>query len=259
MGSAIIAGALAAGILEADNVCVVEPDGPRRAALRDDHGVEGVATVREGLDWLTGRPRGQALLAIKPQALGGVEVGAGLDGRVVISILAGTPGERIRAAMPGARVVRAMPNLAARLRQSVTAVCASAGAGAGDAAFARRLFGGIGPVVVEIDEHLMDAFTALAGSGPAYVFYLAEAMIRTGVGAGFDPATAARIVQQTIAGASALMAASQDDPGTLRTAVTSKGGTTQAAIEVFNHHRVGQHIGEAIEAATDRAAELARE
>lgn len=259
MGSAILAGGMASGILAAETVAVVEIEPAARAALAASCSVRTFADVSDGARWLESRIDGQLLLAVKPQSLAAVApalVPVATD-RIVISVLAGTPGERVRRAMPAARVVRAMPNLALRVRQGVTALCPSAGARPGDERFACGLFGAGGQLVVCLEEHLMDAFTALAGSGPAYVFYLAEAMVRAGIELGMEPATALNVVRQTITGSAALLASSNDDPAALRDAVTSKGGTTAAACSVLNARHVADAFIAAISAARDRGRELA--
>lgn len=126
----------------------------------------------------------------------------------------------------------------------------------GDEAFAERLFRGLGPVVIRTREDLMDAATAVAGSGPAYVFYLAEAMEEAATKLGFSPEDARRLVRQTIIGATAMMAESSDSPADLRAMVTSKGGTTAAACEVLDSSLVRQAIVKAVEAAQARGREL---
>jgi pyrroline-5-carboxylate reductase len=177
--------------------------------------------------------------------------------RVVISILAGMPGHRVREALGGrCRVVRAMPNLPAKIGHGATAVCMAAGARDGDDEFARRLFEGVGRLVVTIDESMMDAFTAVAGSGPAYLFLLAEAMVHAAAEIGFDEATANDIVRQTIAGAAALLSESVEAAGELRKAVTSKGGTTEAALRVLNDAGFTRALQRAVTAARDRGREL---
>jgi len=126
-------------------------------------------------------------------------------------------------------------------------------------AIAGRLFAALGPVVVRIDEGLMDAFTAVAGSGPAYLFYLAEAMERAAVEVGLDAAMARRVVAQTLRGAAALIDGDgQGDPGLLRAAVTSKRGTTAAAVASLERDGVMECWVRAIVAARDRGAELGR-
>jgi pyrroline-5-carboxylate reductase len=279
MGRAIVIGGINAGILDAARIVIGEPDAGQRAKLAESlsragagrvltltSAAEAAARLAE-LDRSVGAGQGpsqsgQVLLAIKPQMLEtlAAEVGPSLADRVVISILAGTPGEKLRAAL-SARIVRAMPNLPASIGRSTTAVCLSSNARPGDDTFAQRIFRGVGREVVAIDENLMNAFTALAGSGPAYVFYLAEAMAEAGVRMGFDRATALRIVRETIDGSGALLGTSTEDPGTLRQAVTSKGGTTEAALKHLNS-AIGGGVAsvwvEAIQAARDRGEELGR-
>jgi pyrroline-5-carboxylate reductase len=258
MATALITGSLRAGILKPADWSVAEPEGARRAVLER----LGLRTVPRAAD-LTLGPRTQLLLAIKPQALAEVARDASsldLKDRVIITILAGTPSERVRAVLGGAgRVVRAMPNLPATLGQGCTAVALGAGALAGDDALALRLFAAVGPVVERVEESLMDAFTSVAGSGPAYLFYLAEAMTRAAVSLGFDPGLADRVVRQVIAGSAAMLNADPERPASdLRAAVTSKGGTTEAACAVLDAARVRDAFLRALTAARDRGRELAQ-
>lgn len=266
MGHAIVAGGLSSHVLDRTLVVVAEPDVQKHAGFAS-LGVTVVAGVAMALESLVefekknrDGPRAQLLLAVKPPMLDEVasEIRPWITDRVVISVLAGTPSPRVRAALgPGSRVVRAMPNLPAKIRQGATALCRGDGALPGDDGFAQRLFTGVGPLVVTIDESLIDAFTAVAGSGPAYVFYLAEAMTTAAIELGFDPKTAGEIVRQTVAGAGNLLAESREDASTLRTAVTSKGGTTQAALKVMDSREAKRVMIDAIMAARDRGAEIA--
>jgi pyrroline-5-carboxylate reductase len=121
------------------------------------------------------------------------------------------------------------------------------------------LFHAVGPLVVEIREELMDAFTAVAASGPAYVFYLAQAMVLAAVDLGFEYNTAVPMVRATVAGAAALMAQSERTPGQLREAVTSKGGTTEAATNVLDSVAVFESFRKAMRAARDRGAAMSQE
>ncbi|CAG0949551.1 pyrroline-5-carboxylate reductase [Phycisphaerales bacterium] len=264
MGSAIIAGALSGGLLQSSDLAAIETDELKRQTLFEEHGIACFARADEGMNWLHGREsgesQGQVLLAVKPQSLPAAAEALSLHSdrsRVVITILAGTPGSRVHAALPRSRVVRAMPNLAMRVHQGATAVCLSAGAHPGDEDFALQIFGIDGQLVVRIEESMMDAFTALAGSGPGYVFFLAEAMQEAAVKMGFDPATALDVVRETVAGAAALLAESFVDPAGLRDAVTSKGGTTAAAMSVLHDAGVMQAWVRAIVAARDRGREIA--
>ncbi len=261
MASAILAGAFRSGVLEPAEVVVAEPDDARRAKAQS----QGCA-VATGAAGAIGAlaPGGSIMLAVKPQALAAVarelhDAGAGAFDGVAISILAGASSARVREALGGgARVVRVMPNTPARVGMGISAVALGAGARTGDDELAMRLFSAVGEVV-RIDEALMDAFTALAGSGPAYIFYLAEALARAGEAVGFDGATADRVARAVIRGSAELLAQARDESaGALRTAVTSKGGTTEAALRVLDERNVADAIVRAVAAARDRGAELAK-
>jgi pyrroline-5-carboxylate reductase len=266
MGKAIVVGGVNAGILSPQRVCVADPAAEKRARF-GALGVQVVATTWDAVTWLgsnASRPEdGQVLLAIKPQSLVVCaeeikQLRGAISGRIVISILAGASSSRVRECLGGdIHVIRAMPNLPAAIGKGVTALCVGAGASTGDAAFARKLFAGIGPAVVDLEESMMDAFTAVAGSGPAYLFYLAESMVQGAMRVGFSHADALKIVRGTLAGSAAMLEQSADEPSDLRAAVTSKGGTTEAALKVLNSKTVLQDFADAIEAARDRGRELA--
>jgi pyrroline-5-carboxylate reductase len=266
MGKAIVVGCVNAGILSPQRVCVADPAAEKRARF-GALGVHVVATAWDALAWLgsvASRPdEGQVLLAIKPQSLSACadelkQLRGALTNRVVISILAGATTTRIREGLGGdIRVIRAMPNLPAAVSKGVTALCLGSTATQTDAAFARQIFAGIGPTVVDLDEQMMDAFTAVAGSGPAYLFYLAESMVQGAMRVGFTREDALRIVRSTLAGSAAMLEQSSDEPAALREAVTSKGGTTEAALAVLNSKTVLQDFADAIEAARNRGRELA--
>ena len=293
MARAIILGAIDARLLSPTEIVVCEPDATKRRQFASwgvqttaDHGeaCRLLAPARIADPELTGHRAGHVLLAVKPQSL--EEAASQLaphvckTGRPILSILAGTPIAKIRAALgdDALPVVRIMPNTPARLRKSMTAIATadeSSRRGAEDHSdsaapmqFAYDLFASLGEVV-KIDESLMDAFTALAGSGPAYVFYLAEAMIAAAQEVGFDRITADRVVRQTIAGAAALLGESGgvassgvgrglETPESLRIAVTSKGGTTEAAVRELDAAGVNEAMVRAIVAGRDRAREMAQ-
>lgn len=261
MGSSIVRGACRSGLVAPGDVVVAEPDDARRldaAAL----GITALhANVRDAMADLERREtaggQGTILLAIKPQTLASMAAGELTGDRRVISILAGMSVSRVRDALGGrARVVRVMPNLPASIGQGVTAI--ARGGSAADIAFARDLFLATGPRVLEIDEGLMDAFTALAGSGPAYLFFLAESMVRAGVEMGFTPDEADAAVRQTLLGAASMLATDPRDPGSLRAAVTSRGGTTAAALASMETDGVDASLRRAIKAAEARGRELGR-
>jgi pyrroline-5-carboxylate reductase len=264
MGQALVRGALDAGVLEPGLVAVLEPERPKRDMFKA-WGLETPPNAADLFHWLEDeeddlQKHGQVLLAVKPQSL--LEVGAelapllGKKNRVVISLLAGTPTTAIRRALGGhVCVIRTMSNTPAQIRRATTAIALGEGANAEDAQLATDLFGALGRVV-PISEDLMDAFTAVAGSGPAYLFYLAEAMTRAAAEIGFDPDTAQWIVRWTLAGSAALLDHTDQPPATLRAAVTSKGGTTAAATKVLDDTGVMEAFVRAIRAARDRGREM---
>ncbi len=261
MARAILHGASAAGAIDPALCVVVEPDAAKHGAFRSAHSGHDSAW-REFTALEASRGPGVVLLAVKPQSLAtvGAQISAALAGgpeRAVLSILAGAPCARVAAAMGRGRVVRVMPNTPAQVGRGMTAIAPSPAARAEDVALTRTLFAAVGEVIV-IDEGLMDAFTAVAGSGPAYVFYLAEAMRRAAVDLGFAPDVAATMVRQTVAGSGELLARSRDSFDALRAAVTSKGGTTEAACGVLDRADLFAIFQAALRAARDRGAELAR-
>jgi pyrroline-5-carboxylate reductase len=257
MAHAIVSGAIDAGVAPPEEWIVADPDASRRGVF-EALGIPAVASARE----LTGRvgPEDPVLLAVKPQRLGDAAADLAplpVGGRLVVSILAGATSQGIRAALGGgARVVRVMPNTPARIRMGATAIALGAGASAGDEALPLRVFGALGETFV-LDEDLMDAFTGVAGSGPAYVFYLAEAMARAGVELGLAADEAPRMVCQTILGAARLLSEDPASAAELRRRVTSPGGTTAAAIERLEASRVSEGVVGAIRAARDRGRALA--
>lgn len=272
MGQAILRGAFDSKLLAPFEVVVIDPDAGKRRQF-ESWNVQTAASIGEGVrrlaapagtsdEWVAAGS-GTVLLAVKPQSLGEVarEIGPELArvGRPVISILAGTPIAKLRVALgQGFTIVRAMPNTPARVRKGMTAICAESGVRVEETQFAYDLFASLGEVV-RIREELMDAFTAVAGSGPAYLFYLAESLLGAAMELGFDRITADRMVRQTILGSSALLTDSSETPGALRAAVTSKGGTTEAAVEVLDGAGVGEIFVRAVRAGRDRGLAISKE
>ena len=251
MGMAIVRGAIEAGVLSPQTLVVADLDESRRKAAA---GLGCRVTADSG----ELREAAQILLAVKPQGFPAVVAAIGpLDhSTVVISIMAGLGSQAIRQALgPSARVVRVMPNTPCRLGEGMTAIAPGDGAEPGDETLAVKIFEALGRTVI-VDEDHMHAVTGISGSGPAYVFLLAEAMEKAAVAAGLDDATAALLVRQTILGAGALLAETGDGPADLRKAVTSPGGTTEAALEVMLARDWPAIVGDAIVAARKRGAEL---
>ena len=261
MAQAIILGAVHAGSLDQRDIVVAEPDEVKRRVFTDE-GVLAVAHFAETADRIG--PDTQLLLAVKPQMLPeasvGVRAAASTTSRVVISVLAGTTGERVRAIIGAwARVVRVMPNTPARIGRGVSAIALSAGTTPGDDALAREMMGTVGSVV-DLEERLFDAFTAVAGSGPAYLFYLAEAMIEGAVRSGMSHEQADAVVRAMLGGSASLLEHEAATPArALRAAVTSQGGTTAAAMDALDAAGVMDAVAGAVVAARDRGRELGRQ
>lgn len=273
MGAAIVHAACR-GSAAAGGIVVADPDAGRRASLERDCG-EAVRTVASACESVAAGGAGaMVILAVKPQVFTGVagelKDAAVLREQLIVSIMAGvrtgTIDERLGARPTSLwRVARAMPNLPLACGEGMTAVCPGPRVTPEDLDAVVALFS-LGGKVVRIGEDLFDAFTALAGSGPAYVLYLAEAMERAAVDMGFSPVEARTIVRQTITGAAALQ---RDEPGSadaaglgalspaeFRARVTSRGGTTEAAIRVLDEAGVMETIVRAILAGRDRGRQL---
>ncbi|HEV7694379.1 MAG TPA: pyrroline-5-carboxylate reductase [Hyphomonadaceae bacterium] len=203
------------------------------------------------------------VLAVKPQGFGAAA--ADLKSWVgpqtlVISIMAGVTIDRIVKALGSDKVARAMPNTPGAIGKGITGYALSPACGKDEALETSRLLEGLGAVVGPLAEVNMDAVTAVSGSGPAYVFFLVEALAAAGRSAGLDEATAASLARQTIIGAGALLEQSTQSPADLRKAVTSPGGTTAAALDVLmGGGALPDLMRKAVDAAARRGAELAKE
>ena len=202
------------------------------------------------------------LIAVKPQvAAEAVPPLAKLAGSstLVVSIMAGKTLAFLERALPQAAIVRAMPNTPAAIGRGITVAVANARVSVSQRNLAHRLLAATGSVEWVDDESLMDAVTAISGSGPAYVFLLAESLTRAGIAAGLPAELAAKLARETIAGSGELLHRSPLDPATLRQNVTSPGGTTAAALEVLMAAADGLDplLAKAIAAAAKRSRELA--
>jgi pyrroline-5-carboxylate reductase len=250
MGGALLQGWLDHG-LDAARIAVLEPDpSPQIKALA----ARGVTLA------MPAASPSVLVLAVKPQMLDAVATRlAPLTSptTLVISILAGKTLANLSERFPGA-IVRAMPNLAAAVGSGITAAVADTKATPAQKQIADALLSAVGRVEWLSDERLMDAVTAISGSGPAYVFYLAECLAKAGVRAGLPADLAARLARATIEGAGALLARQPDvSPAELRESVTSPGGTTAAALTILQGTGgLEKLIEEAVAAAKLRAQEL---
>ena len=247
MGAALVGGLLQAGWAAGD-LAVVEVLPARAAELATMF--PGVAIVAEV------PPCQGALIAVKPYdvpAACAVAVAAGATR--VLSIAAGVSVATLETACgPGVAAVRSMPNTPALVGEGAAAVCAGPSAGTDDLAWAEEILGSVG-TVVRVSESHIDAVTGLAGSGPAYLFLVAEALIDAGVLAGLSRATSEALTAQLFVGSAALLR-ERGEPARLRAQVTSPGGTTAAGVRVLEEHGVRSAFLEAVMAAVRRSAEM---
>lgn len=252
MAAAIIGGLRAAGRAAAQ-IVVVEPHAPQRERLLREHGVEALAEPGPAL-----HAASVVVWAVKPQnfaeaaAAARPHLGDGLH----VSIMAGVRCAAIARRAGAARIVRAMPNTPALIGRGVAGLFASERCDAVDRELAAEVLAPTGALLWVTREQQLDAVTAVSGSGPAYVFYVVEAMTAAGERLGLPADDAKRLALATFAGAAELAARSPLSPAELRAQVTSKGGTTAAALDVLGSHGVAEAFDQALQAAARRAAEL---
>lgn len=257
MGSALIRGLIRAGYLEASRIAASDMRQEVLEALRDELGIQAILT-REEIPRLCPF----LILAVKPQdvpvALGEIGPYMGSD-HLLLSIAAGIPIGFLEGRLPsGVRVIRAMPNTPCLLGLGCTALAPGTFATQEDISRAFSVFRALGEVV-EVPERLMDAVTALSGSGPAYLFLFAEALIEAGARMGLPWATSKTLVYQTLRGASEMLLRTEEPPSVLRQKVSSPGGTTLAGLAALETGGLRGSILRAVEEATRRGRELAQE
>jgi pyrroline-5-carboxylate reductase len=254
MADALVRGLLGRGVVPPDR-CIVtnRSNDVRLARFARDWSVD---TTRDKVRLL--RDAGVIVLAVKPADVPAVlrEIAPHVEARhLVISVAAGVPLSTIEAALDETAVVRTMPNTSAAVGASITAICGGRRTEDAHLAVARTLFEAVGRVVV-VPERFFDAVTGLSGSGPAYIYLLAEAMIEAAEREGIERQVALALVSQTILGAGRMLVETGDDPAALRARVTSPGGTTMAGVEALVDGDFPGTVARAVERATRRAAEL---
>lgn len=254
MGGALLEGWLGLG-LDPARVAVIEPQPSEALRTLTARGLRlNPAATRNA-------PAGVVVLAVKPQtapeAVPALAAHVATD-TLVVSIMAGRTLGFLEGALPGTAAVRAMPNTPAAIGRGITVAVANARVSAEQRALAHTLLAAVGAVEWVEDERLLDAVTAVSGSGPAYVFLLAECLAEAGVAAGLPAPLAMRLARETVAGSGELLHRSPLDPATLRENVTSPGGTTAAALEVLmGREGLASLMRAAVDAATRRSRELA--
>ena len=254
IGEALLRGLLRSSWLRPDQVVVSARREERCKELADAHGVAATTDNREAVAGAD-----VVLLALKPQTIHGVldEIGDALHaGQTVVSIAAGTTTDSIEAHLSDdVPVVRVMTNTPVQVDEAMSVVCAGDHAGEADLAMTEAIFSHVGRCIRMSEEHL-NAVTALSGSGPAYFFLLAEAMIDAGILLGLPRDVSTELIVQTMVGSAKMLRDSGRHPVELREMVTSPGGTTIAAIRELETSRVRAAFLDAIEAAKRRGDEL---
>ena len=253
MGETVISG-LVRGGWRPEDVVATDRRPERQAELRATYGI----TVLENVDAVAGAET--VVLVVKPQDMGGLldEIGPALEpGTLVVSLAAGVDTALIESRLPaGHPVVRVMPNTPAQVDEGMAAVSAGSTATAEHLERVRAIMAVTGRVLV-VPEAYQDAVTAISGSGPAYLFFVVEAMIEAGVHLGLPRDVSTELVVQTMLGSAKLLRESGEHPTVLRERVTSPGGTTAAALRELEDHKVRAAFLSAMEAARNRSRDLA--
>ena len=255
MASAIMGGLIRQGHA-AGNIEVVEPYEPTRAALLQSYGITAQAAPTAALQ------RAQIVVwAVKPQTFkdAAAQTRAHTQQALHLSVAAGIRSDSIAQWLGSERIVRTMPNTPALVGKGVSALYARPAVNAAERQRVEAILAGTGDVLWVDAEQQLDAVTALSGSGPAYVFYFMEAMTRAGTAMGLSAEQAHQLAVGTFVGASELARRSDEPPAVLRERVTSKGGTTYAALTSLEHDAVGDAFVRAMQAAERRAQELGDE
>lgn len=253
MGQALIKGIIAAGICQPENIFISDIRPARLKLMAEQYHVQPLQTNAElaaKVDTL--------VLSVKPQNMADVlaEIKSNVrKDALVISIAAGIKTAKIADFLGNVPIVRVMPNTPALVGQGAAALYANPAA-ADRLDTALKIFSAVGVAVVVDDEELMDAVTAVSGSGPAYFFLLMQEMIKAATELGLSADTAKQLVLQTAKGAALLAEQGSDSPAELRQKVTSPGGTTEAALKVFADNRFSRLVKSALIAAHNRSRQL---
>jgi pyrroline-5-carboxylate reductase len=254
MASALIGGLIAKGT-DARSIAVIEVSPAARERLGARYPVH-IATAPDAA-----MQRSEVLvIAVKPQDAKAALASVSVNKHLVISIAAGLTLETLSRWLGGhRRLVRCMPNTPALIGAGITALYALPEVGAAERGKAQSILGAVGEVVWVGQERLLDPVTAVSASGPAYVFWFIEQLAATAEKLGLEKETGMKLALHTVLGAAKLAASSSEAPATLRKNVTSKGGTTEAALKVFDEEKLAERFARALEAASRRATQLGKE
>ena len=257
MADALIGGMLKSGF-SADQLRAVEISGDARRRLADKYRVECFDEARKAL-----RPGDVVVFAVKPQQMKEAARFSGLkdNANLVISIAAGITLAILSRWLSGptgnyTRMIRAMPNTPSLIGAGIAGLYAPASVSEAERKQAEAILGAVGATVWIEDEALLDAVTAVSASGPAYVFWFIEQLAAAGESLGLTQETSKKLALETVLGSAKLAAQSADSPAVLRERVTSKGGTTEAALKTFEEQKLAERFLRAVEAARDRGAEM---
>jgi pyrroline-5-carboxylate reductase len=257
MATALVRGFIAAGLYEPGQMCASDVESAKRAVMKRRL---GVATTSDNVAMV--KNARVIILAVKPQIIDSVLTELQFVVRrdhIFISIAAGVPTRRLEDRLGSrARVVRVMPNTPALLGEGMAVAVRGRFATAADEKLALRLLRAVGKARAVADERLLDAVTGLSGSGPAYVYLFAEALIEGGRAAGLNPVLAEELALQTITGAAAMLQQAGETPQRLREMVTSPGGTTLAGLTELDRRGFREAVSAAVVVATRRSEELGR-
>lgn len=272
MAQALVLGLVSQPMAQANaaQITVIEPAEAARVSLEERAGPLAWAggtllrvTTLDGLD-SDAAPPDWLVLAVKPQVASAALEGLRavhprwVEESTLLSIAAGIPSERLANWVGHRNLVRSMPNTPALIGKGISALFATASVSEAKRAEAEALLRAVGEVLWLASESQLDAVTALSGSGPAYCFLLAEAMSQAGIDMGLSPEQADLLTRCTLEGAGQLLASSTESADTLRTRVTSPGGTTAAAIAVFEREGFRALVGRALRAARDRSEAISK-
>jgi pyrroline-5-carboxylate reductase len=254
MAAALIGGLLAKGT-DPRSIAVVEVSPPARERLGARYPAVHIATAPD-----VGVQRADVGLAVKPQDAKAALASIQVSKQLVISIAAGITLEALSRWLGGHRkLVRCMPNTPALIGAGITGLYALPGVSEQEKGKAEAILSAAGEVVWVAEERLLDPVTAVSGSGPAYVFWFIEQLAASAEKLGLEKNTALKLALHTVLGAAKLAVSSSESPATLRKNVTSKAGTTEAALKVFDEEKIAERFARALEAASKRATELGRE
>jgi len=254
MGQALIRGIIATGFTTRRNIFCCDKDRNKINSLRPKFKIRIARSNSELV-----KKSDVLILAVKPQDVDTAiqDMASGLEGKLLISICAGISTRNLQKRLGKVSVVRVMPNMPAQILQGISAISLGKYAARKDKTAAMSIFSCVGEVV-EVEERLMDAVTAISGSGPAYFFYLVERLTEAAKKLGISHSLAQRLAVKTALGSAMLMNQSGQKPQDLRKRVTSKGGTTEAAFAVFRKKGLDKILSLAFKAAASRSKRLER-